>query len=164
MPGPKPIGPAGRMQRVAEKHQPGQIAGTGSGDLRCDPPAHRLATDRKLIAANLRALADGLDHCPIAGFQPVVPIGYAPALLAVEKIEGERIAPVACLRANRCCRRAGPMPIWPAIALRSDGAGVEPAAALARMMRDTVEKPFGGIRLRITSSPASAPTFNDGRE
>ena len=44
----QPIAPAGRVQRITEEDQPGQLADIARGDLRCDTPAHRLTADRQL--------------------------------------------------------------------------------------------------------------------
>ena len=81
---------AGRMQRIAEKHQAAHVARTDGRDLRGDAPAHRFAADRELVA---RVRTQALDHGPIAGFELAVRIGNAAALFRVGEIERDGIDP-----------------------------------------------------------------------
>jgi hypothetical protein len=77
------------MQRIAEKHQPGEIERRVGRDLRGDPAAHRFAADRELVAAD--PITHRVDHRPVTDFQPIVTVRYAAAVFGVEKVECDRL-------------------------------------------------------------------------
>jgi hypothetical protein len=89
--GAQTIGPARRMQRVAEKNQACQNAGTGSGDLRGNAAAHRLAADRQPVLSEFRKLENGLYDPTITVLQPAVRIRQPASSLGIEKIEGDDV-------------------------------------------------------------------------
>src|SRR5271169_5926675 len=79
------------MQRIAEKNQARELSDAASSHLRGDPPAHRLAADRQIMAARLHLLAYRLDHRMVAGLQFVIWIRDTAMLLAVQKVEGDHV-------------------------------------------------------------------------
>ncbi len=80
---------AGRVQRIAEEHDPASGSGPAVGrDVRGNPAAHRLAADEHGAAA---LGLHGLDHRGVARLERRPPIGNAPALLGIEEIERDHV-------------------------------------------------------------------------
>lgn len=99
----KLIGPAGRMQRVAQQDDPGNgHNGVFGSDVRCDAPAHRFAANKQPLARSLDVLAYRRDDRAIACDELWKAIGDVATLFGVEKIECDDVEPAL----SQCAREA----------------------------------------------------------
>jgi len=89
--GAQAIGSPRRVQRIAEKNQARHRTGIGSGDLRGNAAAHRLAADRQPVLFELQKVENGLDDLAITSLQSARRIRQPAASLSVEKVEGDNV-------------------------------------------------------------------------
>src|SRR5262249_23979411 len=77
-------------QRVSEEHKAGDVLLATRRNLGGNASPHRFAADHKPAARSIIEefpTVDRLDHGAIAALQLVIAIGYAPALVSVDKVE-----------------------------------------------------------------------------
>src|ERR1700674_1775211 len=83
-----------RMQGITQQHQARDVIGNSRRNLRRDASPHRLAADHQLLAAEIfmkTSVMKRRNDLSKAQLELIIPVGNAPAILAVDEIECDGI-------------------------------------------------------------------------